>query len=80
MQSGQTGTLKIYRVLVFKKSQDIGHLKILALNLSRAFKIARQILNQAGFQDRNFITLRALEIAEVKNQGQTERLLSRGGV
>lgn len=80
MRSLDLGTLKIYRILVFKRAQDIGSIKVLALNMSRAFRIARQVLNQSGLKDHNFITLRALELGEVKNQGQTERLLSRGGV
>lgn len=66
----------IYRVLIFRRGQEFGSLKILARSTSEAFRIAR-----AMFHD-NFpvISLRLLELLSVPYSGQESRVLSREGV
>lgn len=80
MDIDQIEQWQIYRILVLKRGQDIGSLKIIAKNSSSAFRIAREVVQQSDRVKSEITSLRMLELGRLIYSGGNDRVLSREGV
>lgn len=71
---------QIYRILIFKRGQDIGSLKIIAQNESSAYKIARNAINQSVKLRTTLISLRLLMLQRLPYSIGQDRVLQSEGV